>query len=66
LSELIPNKRKAFVDLAYEIGESREIMGVHYPSNEEVARQLAHRMLLLMWHSEKFQLDFKAAKSEWK
>ncbi len=65
LGELIPNKRKAFVDLAYEIGESREIMGVHYPSDEEVARQLAHRMLLLMWHTDTFQLDFQKAKQEW-
>lgn len=65
LGELMPDKRKAFVDLAYEIGESREIMGVHFPSDEEVARQLAHRMLMLMWHTDKFQQDFAAAKAEW-
>jgi len=64
-SELIPSKREEFVDLAYEIGFSRELMGVHYPSDEEVARQLAHRMLLLMWNSEKFQGDFIKAKMEW-
>lgn len=62
---LMPDKRDAFVDLAYKIGVSREIMGVHYPSDEEAARQLAHRMLLLMWHTEKFQKDFEAAKKEW-
>lgn len=65
LSELIPEKRKEYVNLAYEIGLSREIMGVHFPSDEEVARQMTHRMLLLMWHTDKFQNDFKAAKSEW-
>ncbi|MGD1843515.1 MAG: phosphatase PAP2 family protein [Thermonemataceae bacterium] len=65
LGELIPDKRKAFVNLAYEIGVSREIMGVHYPSDEEAARQLAHRMLLLMWHTDKFQDDFQKAKKEW-
>ncbi|MEM9835665.1 MAG: phosphatase PAP2 family protein [Bacteroidota bacterium] len=64
-SELIPTKRKAFVDLAFEIGHSREIMGVHYPSDEEAARQLAHRMLWLMWHTEQFQQDFRAAQAEW-
>jgi len=63
--ELMPERRNDFIDLAYEIGLSREIMGVHYPSDEEVARQLAHRMLLLMWHTEKFQADFLAAKVEW-
>ncbi|MEM6697317.1 MAG: phosphatase PAP2 family protein [Bacteroidota bacterium] len=65
LGELLPNKREAFVELAYEIGESREILGVHYPSDEEAARQLAHRMLMLMWHTEKFQRDFTAAQVEW-
>nr|WP_298999390.1 phosphatase PAP2 family protein [uncultured Allomuricauda sp.] len=63
--ELIPEKRDDFVKLAYEIGLSREIMGVHYPSDEEAARQLAHRMLMLMWHTEKFQNDFLKAKGEW-
>ncbi len=65
LGELLPNKRNAFIELAYEIGMSREVMGVHYPSDEEAARQLAHRMLMLMWHTEKFQRDFNAAKKEW-
>ena len=66
LAELISKKREAFTDLAYEIGASREIMGVHFTSDEEMARQLAHRMLLLMWHTNTFQHDFKAAKAEWK
>lgn len=65
-SELIPEKREAFIDLAYEIGVSREIMGVHYPSDEEAARQLAHQMLSLMWQTEQFQKDFQAAQQEWK
>ena len=64
--ELIPEKRAEFILLAYEIGLSREIMGVHYPSDEEAARQLAHRMLTLMWHDAEFQEDFANAKSEWK
>ena len=63
--ELLPEKRTEFVDLAYEIAFSRELMGVHYPSDEEAGRQLAHRMLWLMWHTEAFQKDFAAAKAEW-
>ncbi len=63
--ELIPEKRTDFVKLAYEIGFSRELMGVHYPSDEEAARQLAHRMLTLMWTTDKFQNDFLKAKAEW-
>lgn len=65
LAELLPEHRTAFLDLAYEIGFSREIMGVHYPSDEEAARQLAHRMLWLMWHTERFQQDFRTARAEW-
>lgn len=63
--ELLPDKRDEFVELAYEIALSREIMGVHYPSDEEAARQLAHRMLWLMWHTQSFQEDFAEAKEEW-
>lgn len=65
-SELIPEKRKQFLELAYEIGESREIMGIHYPSDEEAARVLAHRMLLAMESNPSFIQDFDAAKLEWK
>lgn len=65
-SELVPAKRKQFLDLAYEIGESREIMGIHYPSDEEAARVLAHGMLAAMWSDPNFITDLKAAKLEWK
>ena len=65
-SELIPEKRIDFLDIAYEVGESREIMGIHYPSDEEASRVLAHKMLSLMWENPAFQKDFAAAKSEWK
>lgn len=66
LGALFPDKRDAFVDLAYDIGFSREILGVHYPSDEEASRQLAHRMITLMWQTEKFQQDFTSAKAEWR
>ncbi len=65
-SELLPEKRKEFLELAYEIGESREIMGIHYPSDEEAARVLAHGMLSAMLSNPKFSSDLKAAKLEWK
>lgn len=64
-SELLPAKRQQFLDLAYEIGESREIMGIHYPSDEEAARVLAHAMLTAMWNNPVFQKDLNAAKAEW-
>ncbi len=64
-AELIPDKRTSFLDLAYEIGYSREILGVHYPSDEEAARRLAHQILEVMWQTERFQKHFKKAKAEW-
>lgn len=66
LSELMPEKRDDYIALAYEVGLSREIMGVHFPSDDETARQIAHRMLLLMWNTSTFQKDFKAAQAEWR
>lgn len=65
-SELLPDKRQEFLDLAYEIGESREVMGIHYPSDEEAARVLAHGMLQAMWGNPKFQADLLAAMAEWR
>jgi len=63
--ELLPDKREAFIDLAYEIGFSREILGVHYPSDEEVSRKLAHQLLTEIWKNPNFKKDFQAAKKEW-
>ena len=64
-SELVPARRQEFLDIAYEVGESREIMGIHYPSDEEAARVLAHRMLTAMLDNPAFRADLAAAKREW-
>ncbi len=64
-SELVPSKRKEFLEVAYEVGESREIMGIHYPSDEEAARVLAHKMLNAMTKNPSFRSDLQAAKAEW-
>lgn len=64
-SELVPEKRKEFLAKAYEVGESREIMGIHYPSDEEAARILAHKMLSTMWNNPKFKKEYNSAKEEW-
>jgi acid phosphatase (class A) len=63
--ELVPRKRNAFVQLAEEIRRSREIMGIHYPSDNEAARQLAYRMLSLYVNDKNFVKDLRAAQSEW-
>jgi len=62
---LIPEKRNEFLDLAYQIGFSREVLGVHYPSDEEASRKLAHQLLKQMWAKPNFINDFHAAQLEW-
>lgn len=64
-SELLPEKRPEFLSVAFEVGHSREIMGIHYPSDEEAARVLAHAMLVSMTENPKFVKDLKKAKAEW-
>lgn len=64
-SELLPEKRSEFLAIAFEVGHSREIMGIHYPSDEEAARVLAHAMLVSMTENPEFVKDLKKAKAEW-
>jgi len=64
-AELNPTHKNDFLNLAYEIGYSREVLGVHYPSDEEAARVLSYKVLELMWKSPNFQNDFSEAKKEW-
>lgn len=65
LAQLLPEKRAEFLQLAYDIGLSREILGVHYPSDEEAARKLAYQMLSVIWQKDEFKKDFYAAYQEW-
>ncbi|WP_461077709.1 phosphatase PAP2 family protein [Spirosoma flavus] len=65
-SELLPHRRADFLKLAEEIRRSREIMGIHYPSDNEAARQITHRMLTYYFKNPSFQRDFEAARAEWK
>jgi acid phosphatase (class A) len=65
-SEVIPEKQKEFIALAEEIRRSREIMGIHYPSDNEAARQLAYKMIQYYFKNASFIKDYKEAVAEWK
>ncbi len=65
-SLVVPEKEKEFIALAEEIRRSREIMGIHFPSDNEAARQVAGRMIQYYLSNEQFQKDLKAAREEWK
>jgi acid phosphatase (class A) len=64
--EIIPEKQRDFIALAEEIRRSREIMGIHYPSDNEAARQVAYKMLQVYFQNENFRNDLKGAVAEWK
>jgi len=65
-SEVVPEKRNDFIALAEEIRRSREIMGIHYPSDNEASRQVSHKMLQYYLQNEAFKGDLKDAVTEWK
>ncbi|GGN06044.1 acid phosphatase [Dyadobacter beijingensis] len=65
-SELLPQRRNEFIKLAEEIRRSREILGIHYPSDNETARQISHKMLAYFFTNKEFLRDFEAARAEWK
>jgi acid phosphatase (class A) len=64
--EIVPEKAKDFVALAEEIRRSREIMGIHYPSDNEASRLVAFKMLQYYLQNENFKKDLKDAVTEWK
>jgi acid phosphatase (class A) len=65
-SEIVPEKENAFIALAEEIRRSREIMGIHYPSDNESARQVAYEMFKTLFKNKQFNEDLARAKNEWK
>lgn len=65
-SEVAPERQKDFIALAEEIRRSREIMGIHYPSDNEASRQIAYKMLQYYFKNESFKKDLNEAVHEWK
>lgn len=65
-SLIAPEKEKEFLALAEEIRRSREIMGIHFPSDNEAARQVSARMIQYYLNNKQFQADLEAARQEWR
>lgn len=63
-SELLPEFGSFFIKDAYDMAHSREIIGVHYPSDSESGRILAWQVIKRLLTNEKFKKDFDAAKEE--
>jgi len=65
-SLIVPEKKDQFIALAEEIRRSREIMGIHYPSDNEAARQVAFQMVEYYKLNAAFKKDLKQAQDEWR
>jgi acid phosphatase (class A) len=63
--ELAPEFSEVFIKDAYDMAHSREIIGVHYPSDSEASRLLARQLVNKLFQNEKFLRDFELVKKEW-
>src|SRR5215204_4209253 len=63
-SELLPEFSPFFIKDAYDMAHSREIIGVHYPSDSESGRVLAWQLVKRLLSNEEFKKNFEAAKRE--
>jgi acid phosphatase (class A) len=63
-TELVPEFSSFFLKDAYDMAHSREIIGVHYPSDSESGRVLAYQLVKKLLKVDAFKKDFAAAKAE--
>lgn len=64
--ELAPEFTDFFIKDAYDMAHSREIIGVHYPSDSEASRIFARQFVNMLFQNEKFLADFRKVKEEWR
>jgi acid phosphatase (class A) len=64
-SELAPEFSDIFLNDARAIAHSREIIGVHFPSDSEAGRVLARQFVDQLLLSKKFRPELEKIKSEW-
>ena len=63
--ELAPEFADVFIKDAYDMAHSREIIGVHYPSDSEASRVLARQIVNKLFQNERFLQDFELVRKEW-
>jgi acid phosphatase (class A) len=64
-SELAPEFSDIFLNDAHNIAHSREIIGVHYPSDSEAGRVFARQFVDRLLQNEKFKAEFARVRDEW-
>ncbi len=63
--ELFPQKRQDFIKVAAEVRWSRELLGIHYPSDNEASRIIGWHLLKYWYKNPRFVADLKKAQMEW-
>ena len=64
-TELAPEFTDIFLNDARAIAHSREIIGVHFPSDSEAGRVFARQFVDQLLASEKFKPEFEKMRAEW-
>ncbi len=64
-SELAPEFADVFLKDAYDMAHSREIIGVHYPTDSEASRIFARQFVNKLFDNAAFQKEFAQVKKEW-
>lgn len=64
--ELAPEFTDVFIKDAYDMAHSREIIGVHFPSDSEASRIFARQFVNRLLSNKKFLADLELIKKEWK
>ena len=62
--ELVPELKDLFVKNAFDMAYSREIIGVHYPSDSEAGRVFARQFVNELLKNEAFQKELVEVKKE--
>ncbi len=65
-SEIAPEFADVFMKDAFDMAHSREILGVHYPSDSESGRIFARQLVNKLFQNENFLKDLEAVRKEWK
>ena len=65
LARLAPDRREDLMNAAQEFAWSRELLGVHYPSDSEAGRIWASDFVKFLFENKQFVKDFEAVKKEW-
>lgn len=65
-SEIIPERRAEFLKRAEEVRWAREVMGIHYPSDNEASRVISWYLLKYWYNNPEFVADLEKARIEWR